>query len=167
MVRILQNGATQISFVNSSNTQYALNGPALSNNQWYHLVGQYDPSSGFKIYINGVLAASGCTTPAVCTGSAPRQTTASLYFGGPHITTTAYNGAMDEIRISNIARNPNDIRQAYEAGLRSHPITIDFGADWIVSILLPIPVICHFRLMLPVKVCLPEVPTYISVTRLL
>ncbi len=127
-LRILQNGATQISFANSSGTQYALNGPTLSNNQWYYLVGSYNPSSGFKIYINGVLSASGCTTPAVCTGSAPRQTTASLYFGGPLISTAAYNGVMDEIRISNTIRTATEIRQAYEIGQRSHPITIDFGA---------------------------------------
>ena len=35
-------------------------------------------------------------------------------------------GYLGEMRISNIARTPDDIRQAYEIGRRTHPITIDF-----------------------------------------
>ena len=40
-----------------------------------------------------------------------------------------FNGLIDEVRISNIARSADQIRQAYEASLRSHPITIDFAAS--------------------------------------
>ncbi|MDZ4209714.1 MAG: LamG domain-containing protein, partial [Candidatus Curtissbacteria bacterium] len=40
-----------------------------------------------------------------------------------------FNGYIDEFRvIKGTALTPDQIRQAYEYGLRSHPITIDFGA---------------------------------------
>jgi hypothetical protein len=35
---------------------------------------------------------------------------------------------MDEFIISTVAKNPDEIRQAYEVGLRTHNITVDFGA---------------------------------------
>lgn len=40
-----------------------------------------------------------------------------------------FTGTIDEVRISNVTRTADQIRQAYEVGLRTHTITIDFGAD--------------------------------------
>ena len=37
-----------------------------------------------------------------------------------------FNGLLDEVRVSSVARTPSEIRQAYEISRRTHPITIDF-----------------------------------------
>ncbi len=98
-------------------------------NKWYHVVATGD-SSGLKIYLNGELKASNSTAY----GSP--VTTYNLRLSGysnlPYIGFTNYvemfNGEIDEVRISNIARSADEIRQAYEVGLRTHNIEIEFGA---------------------------------------
>jgi hypothetical protein len=39
-----------------------------------------------------------------------------------------FSGTIDEVRVSNVTRTADDIRQAYEVGRRTHPVTIDFAA---------------------------------------
>jgi len=62
--------------------------------------------------------------------------------GGPLIMGSnsdwGYRGIyyIDEARVDNIARSAPDIRQAYEIGLRTHPITIDFRATLVSGALI-------------------------------
>jgi hypothetical protein len=89
-------------------------------NKWTYAVATSD-STGTKIYINGVLAASNTTAYG-----AP-VTTTPLYIG-KFVEGESFTGLIDEVRISNIARSADEIRQAYEVGLRTHNIEIEFGA---------------------------------------
>ena len=60
----------------------------LSLNTWYHIVGTYDSTSGFKMYLNGVLQ-SGAT--AAYTGNAQSDSSnRELYIAKRHNTTTDF-----------------------------------------------------------------------------
>ncbi len=113
---LLADGAIQ--FSNQGDTNSLLTKDSLVNpNVWTHIAATGD-TSGLKIYINGILVASN-NVPYISS-----ITTDPLLLGS-----TEYNGSLDEIRISNIARNPDQIRQAYEIDLRTLDIHIDFGAE--------------------------------------
>ena len=86
---------------------------------WNHLAVTYINKTP-SIYLNGQLVRIGQTSP--------RPTVyAPIYIGG-----SAYgyhSGYVDEVRISNIARTPEEIRQIYEMGRRTHPIVVTFNAN--------------------------------------
>jgi len=107
------------------NTSYVcqlISTSTLQLGQWYYISSQYG-ASGCKLYINGNLEASNVTTNGPGTGAI------KFGLGNLNFNSTGYmNGAIDEVRVDNVARTADEIRQAYEVGLRSHPITIDFGA---------------------------------------
>jgi len=90
-------------------------------NKWYHVTGVHNGSS-ISLYINGQLeiASVAATTPA----DRANPFDIGDYSGGGY----ALTGHLDEVRVSNIARTAEEIRQAYEVGLRTHPVTIDFTA---------------------------------------
>lgn len=97
-------------------------GGTLAMNQWNH-VAWVKSGTSYYVYINGALAKSGTGAPAsIGTNS---NTT---YIGSYNGTTQSWAGNIDEVRLSNTARSAEEIRQTYEAGLRTHPITIDFAA---------------------------------------
>ncbi len=97
---------------------------AVLANQWYHLVGTAD-GSNVKIYVNGTLESSTAQTIT------PYNSSNSLRINGivPGQTIYNVNATYDEIRLSNTARSADDIRQAFEIGKRTHPITIDFASN--------------------------------------
>lgn len=92
------------------------------SNRWNHVVCTYDGSYK-KVYVNGVLVASKAYSQTLSTNAAGTSTI------GGYSSGYFFNGSIDEVRISNIARTPDEVRQAYEVGLRTHNITVDFGAD--------------------------------------
>jgi hypothetical protein len=109
----------QISGVTGSGT---INARAIPLNQWSHVVCTYD-GANIRIYVNGMLdittAATGSTTASA----------ASLDIGRDSVNASRlWTGALDEIKISNAVRTADQIRQAFEIGRRTHPITIDFAA---------------------------------------
>jgi hypothetical protein len=112
---------------NTSGTAYDVVSPnMIPDNQWTYVTGVFDSSNNtVKIYVNGAL--HGVTT----TSGTLRQSAINVYMGihGGSPASYFYNGAMDEVRLDNIARTPNEIRQAYEVGKRTHNITIDFAAS--------------------------------------
>lgn len=95
----------------------------INNNAWNHIVSTYDGSNQ-KLYVNGKLRKTVGIACTLRTGQVGQRIGA---YGG---TTPLYffNGTLDEVRVSNIARTAEEIRQAYEIGSRTHPITIDFAA---------------------------------------
>jgi hypothetical protein len=98
----------------------------LSAGNWYHLVGVIRGPTDMDIYVNGVNVGGHYGG----SGGNMAVTSTNGYIGRgvfPSIT-YYFNGIIDEVRVSNSARTANEIRQAYEIGLRSHPITIDFKA---------------------------------------
>lgn len=90
--------------------------------QWYHVVGTYD-GTNIRIYINGVLE-GGPTAKAVYSDTAGTFDMGGAS-GGAGYTIA---GVLDEVRLSDAVRSASDIRQAFEVGKRTHPITIDFQA---------------------------------------
>lgn len=95
---------------------------AVTTNKWTHIAVVRDLSA-MKVYwyINGIKTSE--TTAPYATATVG---TLDAMIGSGYVSN--YIGNIDEVRISNTARSASDIRQSYESGLRSHPITIDFGA---------------------------------------
>lgn len=77
---------------------------ALPTNQWSHFAIAYDGGS-ISMYLNGSLVS---TTPFTTN---PNQATTGIRIGRREgASTEAFNGSIDEVRISNIARSPEEIR---------------------------------------------------------
>lgn len=115
----------QVSFYIGSGAAWTISdvtGGTLPLNQWSH-VAWVKSGTSYYIYINGVLVKSGTGAPA--TMATNSNTT---YIGTYDGISQNWSGNIDEVRLSNVARSADEIRQAYEAGLRTHPITIDFAA---------------------------------------
>jgi hypothetical protein len=94
----------------------------LNDNQWHFIVGSYDGTS-LKIYVDNILQNTCATTGNLV------QNAQTAYIGRSDTSNGQFFGGMiDEVRIDNIIRTPEEIRQAYEVGRRTHPITIDFKA---------------------------------------
>src|SRR5579859_3760294 len=80
---------------------------SLTMGTWTHVVGTYDGSS-IKIYFNGVLDTTVSETGNIGSTSQP------LVFGGDTAANTEYfDGALDEVRISNTARSADWIVTEY------------------------------------------------------
>ncbi len=95
---------------------------SLVTGAWSHVAFAYNGTTIYG-YVNGVLCGSAAF---VYTDNAAHK----VYIGSWYSVATTYdfNGLIDEVTISNSLRTADEIRQAYEAGLRTHPITIDFAA---------------------------------------
>ena len=73
-------------------------------------------------YINGKMTNTIAATYASATASA-----LPAYIGTGY--TNPYAGVIDEVRISDIPRSADEIRQSYEIGSRTHPIKVNFKAN--------------------------------------
>ncbi|HNR53092.1 MAG TPA: LamG domain-containing protein [Candidatus Dojkabacteria bacterium] len=92
---------------------------------WHHISMIVNGSGNPLAYIDGKLVYSDVgSTPLTPVGSI---TGIGNYGGGG--SNRAFNGTIDEVRISNASRTADQIRQAYEVGLRTHDVNIDFGAS--------------------------------------
>jgi ribosomal protein L24 len=89
--------------------------------QWSHIAIVRDlDNKKLRWYINGVLTNE---TNALYNGSV---STLPAYIGTGY--TNVYAGMIDEVRISNVARTSEEIKQVYSIKKRTHPVTIDFAA---------------------------------------
>mgnify|MGYP000951961539 FL=1 len=118
-IKTLPNGT--IRFHDRGSTNYITTISKVPKNQWVHIAATGD-STGLKIYVNGNLESSN-STPY---GGA--NTTSDLIFGH-YASTEWFGGLLDEVRISNVARSAEEIRQAYEVGFRTKDVDIEFKAD--------------------------------------
>lgn len=94
--------------------------------QWHYVVGTYNNGQS-KIYVNGKLEAESSLT--AIDDFPPIFNIGAHYEGGLYEHNRFWEGVIDEIRYSDIVRTPEEIRQAYEVGKRTHEVTIDFGAS--------------------------------------
>jgi hypothetical protein len=117
------NGAVGCDF-NGSAGRFEPTTTSITAGQWYYLVCHYD-GAYLRIFVNG-------QEREVAARSSLTDYNGNLYFGtpsdSPGNTTYSLSGYIDEPRIDRVARGAGDIRATYEAGLRNHQITIDFGA---------------------------------------
>jgi len=95
----------------------------VTNGEWVHVAGIYDVGDMYLI-INGKIADTGTYT----SGSAVAGNYVEIGRNGSS-SDRYFDGIIDEVRLSDTARTATEIRQAYEIGKRTHPITIDFGAS--------------------------------------
>ncbi len=102
-----------------SNFSYLTTSATLPTGQWSHLTATWDGTTR-KIYFNGAEVASGSFSGTLYNGSG------TVWLNDGTSMSELFDGSMDEIRISNVVRTADQIRQAYEVGKRTHPITIDF-----------------------------------------
>jgi hypothetical protein len=98
----------------------------VNNNQWHHVVGTFN-GSVITLYLDGVI--QGTLTAGAAENYNGYWRIGSYKLAGWTNGSDGYfPGTIDEVRISNIARTADEIRQAYEIGARTHNITIDFKA---------------------------------------
>ncbi len=118
-----------VTWADSSNWSYANFGYpdiGLVTGQWQHIAATKTGST-VNIYLNGDLRFTQTF------GSAITGTSNIMHIGCYSTATTCttyyYNGLMDDVRISNTVRTADQIRQAYEVGLRTHDVFVNFGAS--------------------------------------
>ncbi|MBI2356474.1 hypothetical protein HYV12_00230 [Candidatus Dojkabacteria bacterium] len=104
------------------NTTSATTTLVVTVKQWYYIT-CVSTGSTLNTYINGSLANS-----VAISGSISVTSDAKIGIRSFSTPTSPFSGIIDEFRFDNIARSASEVRQAYEAGLRAHQITIDFGA---------------------------------------
>lgn len=91
--------------------------------QWYHF--SLNRENGqIRLYVNGQQVGNASASTQNIQVSGPLYIGHSAHAGNIQF----FNGSIDEVRLDNVSRTSNEIRSAYEVGLRSHSITIDFGA---------------------------------------
>lgn len=92
-------------------------------NQWTHVAITISGGTNLICYANGVAVKN-----LTISGLAANTNSLSIGRPGEYPGGEYFAGTIDEVRIDNIVRTADDIRQAYEVGARTHPITIDFKA---------------------------------------
>jgi hypothetical protein len=96
-------------------------------NNWYHVVCAAD-GTDLMMYVNGQKVGSTSISGLTYTRT---SNTAPVTIGrrAASYTWDSFDGMIDEVRISNIDRSADEIRQAYEVGRRTHPVKVSFKAN--------------------------------------
>jgi YD repeat-containing protein len=106
---VLLNSNFQFAIVNSSPSQITLtSNSSVSQGTWYHVAAVWTPGSGMKLYINGVLDSSNTNTSTTL-----RSSTKGLQFFIANSTNSSFNGALDQLEISSVARSGSWIATEY------------------------------------------------------
>lgn len=113
------NGSNQVVFriINTpspADLQSVTSTIALSNSQWYHIVGTYDQQY-LKLYINGQYNNQAAYTKTIYQGSQ------KFAIGGiPHMETSYFNnginGQVDDVRVYNYALTATQVKNLYNEG---------------------------------------------------
>ena len=117
----------------SADTFYEASYPLNLLDEWYHFAGVVDYANDeIQIYINGRLVN---TTSATFNNSTYTHGTPSEAdrIGAKGNNIEYFNGYIDELKLVTTRRNAADIRQEFERGMRTQPITIEFGAELAAS----------------------------------
>ena len=97
------------------------------DNQWHYAVSVISGTT-LSLYLDGVFQGSTTITGTQGVPTGEMDIGCNPDFNGGTGRANSYVGFVDEVRLSRIARTATEIRQAYEVGLRTHPITIDFAS---------------------------------------
>jgi hypothetical protein len=102
------NGFTYVFCISNGTggSQSCINTSALLDNTWYHVAGVYDGAT-MKLYINGVLNASGNKTGNIGYSALP------LTIGAARTSGDYYKGWLDEVAIFNRALQEQEIQNMY------------------------------------------------------
>ena len=105
---------------------------AIPTNRWSHIAATYDGVAGAAIYVNGVLDATDATFAGpigTSTGDlrigADRESTGPNYF---------WHGALDEIRIWNVARTATEILEHFRVGIGRKSVFLSGTSDHLVAL---------------------------------
>lgn len=108
--------------INANTARFYINGGTviaigsinLPANVWNHLVGTYDGTT-IRIYVNGVLDASGSGSVAINTG------TSTVQMGGRELDGSVYPGQIDDASIWNRALSAREIRELFTLSRQGYP----------------------------------------------
>jgi hypothetical protein len=108
----------KILFTRCNGTSYSdIQFGTITANQWYFVAISYDYSSGELYgYINGIKYNIG----PYSNGTMLSGTSGANLLFGRRETSELFNGLIDDVRIYNYARTPEQILQDYNAGLSAH-----------------------------------------------
>ncbi len=123
---VANGGSPVFNLVNTINGAYieASASARINDGLWHQVVGTYDGTTA-KIYIDGVLNLSSSAK----SGTQVTDSTGDFFVGARTDATTSYwKGYIDEPFVMAEALSAEQIRQMVEYPLRTHQITIDFGA---------------------------------------
>ena len=98
----ISNGSTDLHVASSPE--------ALAINVWYHVAGVYD-GEYVRIYVNGIEKAS------TYASNTPGRDTGELTIGGEMGGSGFFSGVIDEVRISNVSRTPEEVRKSNNLGI--------------------------------------------------
>lgn len=99
----LNNGDPSIALNFPTGWTFVSSGMTMNLNQWYHLAASYD-GSVIRIYVNGVEMNAVAQTGAI-------DISASTFKLGGWAGTQYFDGSMDEVRVWNVARSADEIRE--------------------------------------------------------
>ncbi len=96
---------------------------------WYFASATYNKTTGETLlYLNGQLVASGTLSTSDVAYHASYDLGYAVGALRRNVSDRYSNTIVDEVRVDNVIRSADQIRQAYEVGARTHDITIDFKA---------------------------------------
>ena len=147
-ILVKSNGKLALYLVNSTNAAISYDGTGshtLSTGTWYHIVLTYNSTSGLMGYVNGEID----NIPAA-NGTLALSTLVTDIGDHPNITGRNWNGLIDEVRISNVARSVDWVLTEYNnqnaPGNIGTPGFIIFSEeiinafDWFLNLINPVRV---------------------------
>jgi hypothetical protein len=115
-------------FIRTWGSNNAGTSQSITLNDWYHIVTIWDVGTDFTVYVNGEFWASDTTA----TADTSADTGNPLYIGqitnGGPLYQTRYNGILDEVRISNVARTLDWANQSYQMVVNQNDV-VSFGPE--------------------------------------
>jgi hypothetical protein len=107
------NGKPDITYVNSSGTEYTLNGPnTVNDGAWHHIVGTISATGAMKLYVDGSLVASGLTA----TGTLLTGKKFTLGDNWPLDGSSSLNGTLDEVGVWSRELTATEVTTLYNGG---------------------------------------------------
>ena len=127
---ILKGDDNKLKFITSNNKSESANNPTIGvgawlKNEWHHLTFTWTPTGTKEIYIDGHLKASEINNKM------PSRLYSRLFIGSTDELIGGFDGVIDEVRISNIVRSADELREYMASGYYESPI-LDAGdiVEW-------------------------------------
>jgi hypothetical protein len=106
--------SNKIIFAINARANKAVSDNVLNDNMWHHLVGTYDKSK-VRLYVDGVLQTTVTNLTADITDVSDKVGIGAQV-GSDDSSGQYFTGLIDDVRIYNYARTPDEIRLDYNAG---------------------------------------------------